>query len=80
MESFFKASAGFNGGIWGLNLLDGIRMRFGNGDVAHVRPSGNAPQLRIYACAGSPERAKEIVCQGLRRQREYLRMEKGVRD
>lgn len=79
LESFFNVSAGFDGGILGLNLLDGIRMRFGNGDVAHVRPSGNAPQLRIYACAGSPERAQDIVRLGLREPDGLLRsLEKGL--
>jgi phosphomannomutase len=65
LESFFNEKAGFSGGILWINFLDGIRMRFGNGDVAHVRPSGNAPQLRIYACASSPARAAEIVRRGI---------------
>ena len=43
------------------DATDGIRIHFDNGDVAHVRPSGNAPQLRIYAVAGTQERANEIV-------------------
>jgi phosphomannomutase len=29
------------------NVLDGVRVHFHNGDVAHIRPSGNARQLRI---------------------------------
>lgn len=65
LESFFNEQSGFIGGIRWINFLDGIRMRFGNGDVVHVRPSGNAPQLRIYACASSPDRAGEIVRRGI---------------
>jgi phosphomannomutase len=38
-----------------------VRIYFRNGDVAHVRPSGNAPQLRIYANSDSQARADEIV-------------------
>jgi phosphomannomutase len=38
-----------------------VRVGFANGDVAHLRPSGNAPQLRVYALAGSEARADEIV-------------------
>ena len=34
---------------------------FDNGEIAHLRPSGNAPQLRIYSVADSQERAAEIV-------------------
>ena len=44
-----------------INVLDGVRVYFHDGDVAHVRPSGNAPQLRIYANADSQARADEIV-------------------
>ena len=42
-----------------------VRLRFANGDVAHLRPSGNAPQLRIYATADSQRRADEIVALAL---------------
>jgi phosphomannomutase len=48
-----------------INLVDGIRITFANQDVAHIRPSGNAPQLRIYATANTQERADEIVGLGL---------------
>jgi len=47
-------------------VLDGVRAYFRNGDVAHLRPSGNAPQLRIYANRASQERADEIVALGVR--------------
>lgn len=56
--------AGF-GAIVELDYLDGIRIYFASEDVAHVRPSGNAPQLRIYALADDAARAEEIVAQGL---------------
>ena len=36
------------------------------GDIAHVRPSGNAPQLGVYANAGSERRADFIVKSTLR--------------
>jgi phosphomannomutase len=39
-----------------INVLDGVRVYFHDGDVAHVRPSGNAPQLRIYANSDSQAR------------------------
>jgi phosphomannomutase len=53
------------GGVKSINSVDGVRITFTNGDVAHIRPSGNAPQLRIYSVAGSQERADEIVALGL---------------
>lgn len=56
----FTATLGFDE-ITRINVLDGIRVYFRNGDIAHIRPSGNAPQLRIYANSDSQERADEIV-------------------
>ena len=45
----------------GLNQLDGLRMTLNNGEIVHLRPSGNAPELRCYAEADSNARAEEIV-------------------
>ncbi|WP_462320370.1 phosphomannomutase [Halochromatium sp.] len=39
---------------------DGIRMTLVSGDILHLRPSGNAPELRAYTEADSPERAKDL--------------------
>jgi phosphomannomutase len=60
LEFFFSPAAGF-GPIARLNYTDGVRIRFGNGDIAHFRPSGNADEFRIYAVADSPDRAGAIV-------------------
>ena len=56
-----------------VNTIDGIRVFFDNGDVAHIRPSGNAPQLRIYAVADTQRRAHEIVQLVLREPDGVLR-------
>ncbi|MDR1483751.1 MAG: phosphomannomutase [Planctomycetaceae bacterium] len=45
------------------DLTDGIRVVFGDGDIVHLRPSGNAPELRCYAEAVTEERANLILCQ-----------------
>jgi phosphomannomutase len=37
------------GGASALNEVDGARWTFANGDIIHLRPSGNAPELRCYA-------------------------------
>ncbi|MGH7855482.1 MAG: hypothetical protein ACREP3_18675, partial [Candidatus Binatia bacterium] len=60
LARFFTAAFGFDN-IARINVLDGARIYFHNGDVAHIRPSGNAPQLRIYANSDSQDRADEIV-------------------
>jgi phosphomannomutase len=54
-------------------VLDGVRIYFRNGDVAHVRPSGNAPQLRLYACSDFQARADEIRELALREPDGILR-------
>lgn len=61
---YFSAEHGF-GPITAINSLDGIRITFASGDIAHLRPSGNAPQLRIYSVADSQARADEIVALAL---------------
>jgi phosphomannomutase len=44
-----------------MNFTDGVRFSFNNGDIAHLRPSGNADELRIYAVADSQARADQIA-------------------
>ena len=57
----------------------GVRVLFTNGDVAHVRPSGNADELRIYAVAGTQDRADAIAAMGIEEPAGILRrMEKAV--
>jgi phosphomannomutase len=60
LSRFFTRALGFDD-IVRINVLDGVRSYFNNGDVAHIRPSGNAPQLRIYANSDSQARADKIV-------------------
>ena len=69
---FFTPALGFDA-IVRINVLDGVRVHFHNGDVAHIRPSGNAPQLRIYANSDSKARADQIVELGLREPDGILR-------
>ncbi len=74
---FFDAGLGF-GELVRIDRTDGVRMIFANGDVAHVRPSGNADELRIYAVADTQERADAIAESGvkpggiLRRLEEFV--------
>jgi phosphomannomutase len=72
LTRFFTAALGFDE-IVRINVLDGVRVYFCNGDVAHIRPSGNAPQLRIYANSDSQVRANQIVELGVREPDGILR-------
>jgi phosphomannomutase len=53
------------GPVAGLNYVDGVRITFAGGDVAHLRPSGNADEFRIYAAADTLARCEEIVRLGI---------------
>jgi len=64
VEAFFTAKDGFSD-IVVVNYTDGVRMIFSNGEISHLRPSGNAPEFRNYAIAGTPERARGIVEMGI---------------
>jgi phosphomannomutase len=75
---FFTPALGFDS-ISNVDYTDGVRVRFANGQVAHVRPSGNADELRIYAVADTQERADEITALGVAEPAGILRsMEKAV--
>lgn len=48
------------GAVDKLDQTDGLRLTFANGEVVHLRASGNAPELRCYNEAGSGIRASEL--------------------
>lgn len=59
-------SLGFkNSEVISVDITDGLRMSLSNGEIVHLRPSGNAPELRCYAEACSVQRAKYIVATSL---------------
>ncbi len=72
LKTFFTPEQGF-ADIASLNYTDGVRILFSNGEVAHVRPSGNADELRIYAVADSPERADAITAVAVKEPDGILR-------
>ncbi|HAX1570410.1 TPA: phosphomannomutase, partial [Escherichia coli] len=44
-----------------IDETDGARFTLNNGDIIHLRPSGNAPELRCYAEASDENQAKQYV-------------------
>lgn len=44
-----------------LDRTDGLRARFANGVIVHLRPSGNAPEFRVYTEAGSQRDADNLL-------------------
>lgn len=49
------------GFIENVDYTDGVRMTFDQGDIVHLRPSGNAPELRCYAESSSLDKAEKLV-------------------
>lgn len=47
------------------DLTDGLRLTLTSGRILHLRPSGNAPELRLYTEAESPEAAAALLAAGL---------------
>ena len=58
------------GTVADVDETDGLRARMTSGEIIHLRPSGNAPEFRCYAEAGSADRAAEIVASALERARD----------
>ncbi len=52
-----------------VDTTDGVRLRFADGDIVHLRASGNAPELRCYAESGSQDTAKTLCLSTLGRIR-----------
>jgi phosphomannomutase len=49
-----------SGGIVAVDTTDGFRASFANGDIVHLRPSGNAPELRCYAESDLQQQAESL--------------------
>lgn len=69
------AAQEFWGGQFGevraVDFTDGARVTFAGGDIVHIRPSGNAPEFRVYTEAAAPEAAEALnarACAWIRQQ------------
>ncbi|MBN2630769.1 MAG: phosphomannomutase [Rhodobacteraceae bacterium] len=49
------------GAVQAVDRTDGLRLTLSGGDIVHLRPSGNAPEFRVYAEAASPEAAASLM-------------------
>jgi len=55
----------FNATEAGINTADGLRITLSNDRIIHLRPSGNAPELRLYIEAESSDIAQSELEKGL---------------
>ncbi|TKF64200.1 phosphomannomutase [Vibrio sp. F13] len=51
----------FTNAVKAVNTTDGLRITLNGGDIVHLRPSGNAPELRCYAESDTMPQAQTIV-------------------
>jgi len=57
LESLLASTAGE---VVAIDGTDGLRVTFSSDEIIHLRPSGNAPELRCYTEAGSTARAEQL--------------------
>ena len=67
-RAFFESFGTIKSG----DLTDGLRVDFESGDVIHLRPSGNAPEFRIYAQSSSPQTALNLVAAAMKAVRAEI--------
>ena len=53
-----------------VDLTDGLRLAFENGDIVHLRPSGNAPEMRVYSEAATEALAQAVIARAIAQIRQ----------
>ena len=56
-EAFFEGV----GAEQSVDVTDGLRVTFAQGEIVHLRPSGNAPECRCYTEAATPPGARDLL-------------------
>lgn len=54
-----------------VDLTDGLRVTFEQGEIIHLRPSGNAPELRCYVESDSEGRSSQLLKDSMSVIREW---------
>ena len=57
LDALNKDFSAFFGYVKNIDLTDGIRILFDSTNILHIRPSGNAPELRVYVESFSTDKA-----------------------
>ncbi|MDW1605368.1 MULTISPECIES: phosphomannomutase [unclassified Vibrio] len=70
-EQHLLTKLGFdNASVENVDTTDGLRLTMSGGDIIHLRPSGNAPELRCYAESNTADNAQRLVKHVLGKVRE----------
>ncbi|MDQ6434984.1 phosphomannomutase [Mesorhizobium sp. LHD-90] len=63
----------------GIEDIDGLQIHLEDGGMIHLRPSGNAPEMRCYVSAPTVERAEALLRAGLSRIEDFAGGASGVK-
>ena len=63
--AFRESAFADHGGVAARDDRDGLRLTLGSGATVHFRPSGNAPELRVYVEAPTPPAAEALLAENL---------------
>jgi len=77
LSSLFSPARGF-AEIVKINYTDGLRIYFANRNVVHIRPSGNADELRIYALSDAQAHADQLIEEVVKRDGVLYAIEKVI--
>lgn len=66
-DSFFEPI----GPVSAVDLTDGLRVTLENGAIIHLRPSGNAPEMRVYSEAATETLAHDLIAQTIARVQAF---------
>ncbi|WP_336810049.1 phosphomannomutase [Bosea sp. MMO-172] len=64
-SGFRDAAFAAHGGVASRDRRDGLRLTLGIGATVHFRASGNAPELRVYVEAPTPQAAEALLAENL---------------
>jgi phosphomannomutase len=59
------------GAVVSVDRTDGLRAMLSSGEIVHLRPSGNAPEMRCYTEAPTAARAEALMRKALERVRNW---------
>lgn len=63
--AFRDAAFAAHGAVAARDRRDGLRLTLGSGATVHFRASGNAPELRVYVEAPTPDAAEALLAENL---------------